>query len=308
MKKDRLITQFVQYLEVELNASPRTVVAYSAALYKFQRFHGPYIRWRTSDPRQFRAFLSHCMQLELSRSYVRGIFSALRSFYEFLIEREDFAENPLKDIRLPKLEKKLPLVLSVSQVEELLKAPLKARRESQAPAWAGDRDAAILELLYSSGLRLAELVALDVANLDLLEQTVRMVGKGEKDRIAPVGGAAMRALEQYCSQAGVTTGPLFISKLRRRISKHSVRLLLRKHLSSTSIRLKVSPHTLRHCFATHLLDAGANLVSVKEMLGHEKLSTTAIYTHISMERLRKAYDEANPGRGTRPSVHATANT
>jgi integrase/recombinase XerC len=123
----------------------------------------------------------------------------------------------------------------------------------------------------------------------------------------PVGGAASRALELYCSQAGVTTGPLFVSKLRKRISKHSVQLVLRKHLSSTSIRLKVSPHTFRHCFATHLLDAGANLVSVKEMLGHEKLSTTAIYTHISMERLRKAYDDANPGRGA-ACIHAPENT
>src|SRR5271166_6053023 len=128
MKNDRLITQFLQYLEAERNASPRTVTSYRAALYKFQRFAGPYIRWRTSDPARFRAFLTHLMQLECSRAYVRVIFGALRAFYDYLIERQGFSESPLKDIQLPKLEKKLPTVLSISQVQELLSAPLKAPR------------------------------------------------------------------------------------------------------------------------------------------------------------------------------------
>jgi len=292
MKKDRLITQFVQYLEVERNASPRTVISYRAALYKFTEFIGGNVRWRTSDPARFREFLSNLMQLEMSRASVRVIFTGLRSFYDFLIEREGFAGNPLEEIQLPKLEKKLPVVLSISQVEELLAAPLKAKRESRAPARSAARDTAILELLYSSGLRLAELVALDVTHLDLQDGTVRVMGKGQKERAVPVGGAALRAIEAYRIHAYVAEGPLFINKRRTRMSCHAVQQMFHKYLAATTIRLRATPHALRHSMATHLLDAGADLMSVKEMLGHEKLSTTAIYTHVSMDRLKKAYDGA----------------
>jgi integrase/recombinase XerC len=176
----------------------------------------------------------------------------------------------------------------------LLTAPKKIERANQAPAWGAARDAAILELFYSSGLRLSELVALNVTDIDPFSETVRVIGKGRKERIVPVGEIAMQAIQRYRHEAIIKSGPLFISKLRRRISARSVWLLLRKYLGRTSIQLQASPHKLRHSFATHLLDNGADLRSVQTLLGHVNLSTTQIYTHVTAERLKKAYDEAHP--------------
>jgi site-specific recombinase XerD len=197
-------------------------------------------------------------------------------------------------VQLPKIEKKLPVVLSIGQVDELLMAPRKSERPGQAPAWSSARDAAMMELFYSSGLRLSELAALNVADLDTFSETVRVIGKGRKERIVPVGQIALKAVQQYRFEARVQSGPLFISKLRKRISSRSIWQMLKKHLSQTSIQLRVSPHKLRHSFATHLLDNGADLRSVQTLLGHANLSTTQIYTHVTMERLKKAYDEAHP--------------
>jgi site-specific recombinase XerD len=234
------------------------------------------------------------MKNGMARSYVRLTFAALRSFYKYLVEREGFHHNPLREVQLPKMEKKLPIVLSVSQVDELLTAPNKIERQSQAPAWAAARDAAMMELFYSSGLRLSELAALNVADVDTFSETVRVLGKGRKERIVPVGQLALKAIQQYRMEAGVQSGPLFLSKLRKRMSVRSVWLMLKKHSSQTSIQLSVSPHKLRHSFATHLLDNGADLRSVQTLLGHANLSTTQIYTHVTMERVKKAYDDAHP--------------
>jgi integrase/recombinase XerC len=141
---------------------------------------------------------------------------------------------------------------------------------------------------------LSELTALNVADLDTFSETVRVIGKGRKERIVPVGQIALNAIQQYRFAAGVSSGPLFISKLRKRLSSRSIWLMLKKHLTQTSIQLRVSPHKLRHSFATHLLDNGADLRSVQTLLGHANLSTTQIYTHVTTERLKKAYDEAHP--------------
>jgi site-specific recombinase XerD len=192
------------------------------------------------------------------------------------------------------MEKKLPVVLSVGQVDELLTVPKKTERQNQAPAWAAARDMAMMELFYSSGLRLSELVALNVADVDTFSETVRVIGKGRKERMVPVGELALKAIQQYRFEAGIQSGPLFISKLRKRMSSRSIWLMLKKHLSETSIQLRVSPHKLRHSFATHLLDNGADLRSVQTLLGHANLSTTQIYTHVTTERLKKAYDKAHP--------------
>jgi site-specific recombinase XerD len=156
------------------------------------------------------------------------------------------------------------------------------------------RDAAILEMFYSSGLRLSELASLDVADVDVYSETVRVVGKGRKERVVPVGAPALEAIQHYRRAAGVDAGPLFISKVRKRIGVAAVWLMLKRYLRHTSIPLEVSPHKLRHSFATHLLDAGADLRSVQSLLGHSSLSTTQIYTHVTVERLRKAYEEAHP--------------
>jgi integrase/recombinase XerC len=152
----------------------------------------------------------------------------------------------------------------------------------------------MMELFYSSGLRLSELAALNVADLDTFSDTVRVIGKGRKERIVPVGQIALKAIQQYRFEANVQSGPLFISKLRKRMSSRSIWVMLKKHLAQTSIQLRVSPHKLRHSFATHLLDNGADLRSVQTLLGHANLSTTQIYTHVTTERLKKAYQEAHP--------------
>jgi integrase/recombinase XerC len=293
-KKDRFLNRYLEYLEVERNASPRTVVAYRHALAKFKHFKGEKVSWEDCTPQQFRAFLLDCMKNEMARSYVRLTFAALRSFYKYLVEREGFRANPLREVQLPKMEKKLPVVLSIPQVDELLTAPKKFERRGQAPIWAAMRDAAMMELFYSSGLRLSELAALNVADIDTFSETVRVLGKGRKERIVPVGQIALEAIQRYRFEANVQTGPLFLSKLRKRISTRSIWLMLKKHLSQTSIQLRVSPHKLRHSFATHLLDNGADLRSVQTLLGHVNLSTTQIYTHVTMERVKKAYDEAHP--------------
>jgi integrase/recombinase XerC len=293
-KKDQLLERYLEYLDVERHASPRTVVAYRHALAKFKHFGGDKISWAECKAQQFRAFLFDCMKKEMARSYIRLTFAALRSFYKYLIEREGFRENPLREVELPKMEKKLPIVLSISEVDELLTAPNRFERQAQAPVWAAARDAAMMELFYSSGLRLNEMAALNVADVDTFSETVRVLGKGRKERIVPVGQIALNAIQQYRSEANVHSGPLFVSKLRKRMSARSIWLMLKKHLSQTSIQLRVSPHKLRHSFATHLLDNGADLRSVQTLLGHANLSTTQIYTHVTMERVKEAYDEAHP--------------
>jgi integrase/recombinase XerC len=293
-KKDRLLESYLEYLEVERNASPRTIIAYRHALAKFKTFAGDNISWSECTAHQFRGFLLDCMKENMARSYVRLTFAALRSFYKYLVEREGFRNNPLREVQLPKMEKKLPIVLSVSQVDELLTTPGRVERQGQAQTWAAARDAAMMELFYSSGLRLSELAALNVADVDTFSETVRVLGKGRKERIVPVGQVALKAIQQYRLEANVQSGPMFLSKLRKRISTRSIWLMLKKHLSQTSIQLRISPHKLRHSFATHLLDNGADLRSVQTLLGHVNLSTTQIYTHVTMERVKKAYDEAHP--------------
>ena len=293
-RKDRLLERYFEYLEIEKAASPRTLVAYRQALDRFQRFVGDQVSWRTTTPDHFRAFLLDLMKEKLARSYIRLIFAGLRGFYRFLNERAGFQHNPLKVVQLPKPEKKLPIVLSVNQVTELLDQPLKVKRKNQAPAWAASRDVAILELFYSSGLRLSELVTLNVTDLDPYTETVRVLGKGRKERMVPVGAPALKAIETYRSAAQVHAGPLFISKLRKRLTARSVWLILKKHVETTSIQLPTSPHKLRHSFATHMLDAGADLRSVQSLLGHASLSTTQIYTHVTVARLKEAYDQAHP--------------
>ncbi len=292
-KKDRLVEAFFKFMEFEKNSSPRTLVNYRHALARFKA--QPTVpAWLECDANHLRAYLFTCMKDELARGTIRLHFAALRTFYKFLVERHGLALNPFKEVLLPKAESKLPLVLTVKQVDELLSAPFKVEREKQAPPWTAARDVAIMELFYSSGLRLAELVALDVASIDQYSENVRVFGKGRKERIVPVGAPALKAIQRYRQEANVQSGPLFINKMRRRLSARNVWLMMKKYLRHTSILIPLSPHTLRHSFATHLLDNGADLRSVQSLLGHASLSTTQIYTHVTVERLKKVYDEAHP--------------
>ena len=291
-KADPLLSAFLEYLAVERNASPRTLKAYAQALNQCAaELKTP---WKRCTADQFRDYLFSLMKRAQARTYIRLQFSALRTFYRFLVSRERLRHDPTRELQLPKLEKKLPLVLTRQQIDELLAAPLKVAKQRAAPAWMPLRDAAIMELFYSSGLRLSELAALSVPDLDPYTESVRVLGKGSKERVCPVGWPAIEAISKYRAAANVHTGKLFINKSRKGMSPRSIWLILKRYLRHTSIPISISPHKLRHSFATHLLDRGADLRSVQTLLGHASLSTTQIYTHVTVERLKKAYASAHP--------------
>lgn len=290
--RDLLAEEFLRYLAVERNSSPPTLKAYRQALEAFRSENKT--PWKKCSADDFRAYLFALMKREQARSYVRLQFSALRTFYRFLVERKKLRRDPVRELQLPKIDKKLPLVLTRNQIEELLAAPLKIDKNRAAPVWMPLRDVAIMELFYSSGLRLSELAALDVTDVDLYTESVRVFGKGRKERECPVGLPALETIQRYRAAANVHAGPLFINKSRKRISPRSVWLVLKRYLRHTSIPISISPHKLRHSFATHMLDRGADLRSVQALLGHASLSTTQIYTHVTVERLKKAYADAHP--------------
>ncbi len=292
-ERDALVEEFLRYLDVERNASPRTITAYGQALAALRAQSGGR-PWKDCVADDFRDYLFSAMKKRQARSYIRLQFSAFRTFYRFLVERKGLARDPVRELELPKPEKKLPLVLTRQQIDELLAAPLKTPKQQAAPPWMPLRDAAIMEVFYSSGLRLSELASLNVADVDLYTESVRVLGKGRKERVCPVGAPALEAVSRYRAAANVQSGPLFINKGRSRISPRSIWLTLKRYVRYTSIPIAISPHKLRHSFATHILDAGADLRSVQALLGHASLSTTQIYTHVTVERLKKAYDDAHP--------------
>ena len=293
------IEAFIEFMRVERNASERTLRNYSHALNAYLDWRGNiFSSWWDETADEYRGYLFVLMKKEMARSTIRLRFAALRSFYKYLVHRRGLRVSPLAEIQLPKAERKLPVVLSLKQMEELLVMPLKMELDKRAQPWQPLRDVAILELFYSSGLRVSELVALDVRDADFLSETLRVVGTGNKQRIVPIGSHAMKAIQKYRSEAEVHDGPLFINKNKdpnkRRLSARAVQMLLNKYILASGIGIAITPHKLRHTFATHMLDYGADLRSVQSLLGHSSLSTTQIYTHVTKERLREAYDAAHP--------------
>jgi len=274
---DELEAAFIEFMTVEKSASPRTLTNYSHALNRFRSWAADSLSswptWRTLSPDHFRKYLFHLMKADVARPTIRLHFSAFRSFYKFLVFRQGFPKSPVADVQLPKLEKKLPVVLSVAQIESLLDAPHKIPLSKQAPTWLPFRDVAVIELFYSTGMRLSELAALNLSDLDDLSDTIRVLGKGNKERLVPVGSHANQALQKYRHEAQLAKegkdSPLFISKLRKRLSTRSINTILKKCLAASDIPFNVTPHKLRHSFATHL-------------------------THVTKERLRTAYDAAHP--------------
>lgn len=286
---------FFDFMETERSASPRTLRNYRNAMAAYAEWRAEAFRgWRSEEPDDFREYLFVLMKQGLKRSTIRLRFAALRSFYKFLVLRQGLANSPVAGVQLPKPDKQLPVVLSVAQIEQLLSLPLTLGPDPKSPAWLRLRDAAILELFYSCGLRISELLALDVADVDFVGETLQVMGKGSKERVVPIGGPAVAAIQRYRQEAAVTSGPLFLSKRRTRITQQAVDQLLKKYLKLSDIPFAISPHKLRHSFATHLLDAGADLRSVQALLGHASLSTTQIYTHVTKDRLKQAYDKAHP--------------
>jgi len=227
-----------------------------------------------------------------SKSTMARKLATLRSFYKYLVRIQAVEASPVSVVRTPRQDRRLPKCLDVEQVEALLAAPDPA-------TLLGARDRAILETIYSSGLRIGELVALNVEDLDEFSEALRIRGKGKKERLVPLGGKAVEAIEAYLAmRPGQFTptdrGPLFVNKSGRRLSARSIRRKLDKYLLEAQIDTHISPHVLRHSFATHMLNAGADLRSVQEMLGHESLSTTQIYTHLTTRRLQEVYQRAHP--------------
>ena len=292
--EDQLVDDFLQFLDVERNFSPRTLRNYSHSLREYKTLSEGFEGWFNCKADDFREYLYVCMKRELSRSTIRLHFSALRSFFRYLTRRRNLKLNPLLDIQLPKANRSLPLVLTIKQVEHLLALPFNVKQPKQAPKWAASRDAAILEVFYSTGLRLSELATLKFSDFNFFNETIKVKGKGSKERIVPVGSHALEALNKYFHHAKIKEGPLFISKSKKKISARAVSDIVKKYTQLADLPVGVSPHKLRHSFATHLLDNGADLRSVQSLLGHASLSTTQIYTHVSVERIKKTYKKAHP--------------
>lgn len=294
--EEETVCRFLEYLEAEKNCSAHTTETYARSLSAFlswagKRFNG----WSSCSSELFRDWLYDALKAELSPATIRLRFAALRSFYTWLTKREDCPFNPLNDVSLPKLRRGLPVHLSIPQMDELLSLPLRVPADKKQPSWLPYRDAAILELFYSCGLRLSELTSLNVSSVQPHLEYLRITGKGRKVRIVPVGEPALAAIEAYRDRCDLDPrGPLFISRLRKRMSGRSIELMLQKYIKLSSIPFSISPHKLRHTFATHMLDAGADLRSVQELLGHSSLSTTQIYTHVTKSRMATVYKESHP--------------
>jgi site-specific recombinase XerD len=315
---DAWIDQFAQHLTADRGASVYTVRNYTQTLGEFHRWHQQERRqspaWRTLQRDDFRAYLRYLGRNQLSRAATQLRFSALRTFYKFLIRRGVVASSPIKNISLPKLEKRLPRFLTAKQMEDLLKAPLLDRRPTAAEggpkkrpgrpvgsveAEVPERDVAILETIYSCGLRISELCGLRVEDINWNEQLVRVRGKGKKERQVPIGAPALAAIECYWKLLPICPAPnepvfLRSNKKTEPMRPRRLQIRLKRYLEIAGLDPHLTPHKLRHSYATHLLDAGADLRSVQELLGHAHLVTTQVYTHVTTERLKKAYDEAHP--------------
>lgn len=281
-------------MDHERNSSERTVANYELALRKYREWRPLFSGWKEQTSDDFRRYLFDLMKKDVSRATIRLEFAAFRGLYRYLQRRRGWKHNPMLDVQLPKQEKKLPVVLTEKQVLEMLELPLKMEHEKQAPAWAPERDTAILEVFYSSGMRLAELAKIDVRDIDIINECVRVMGKGRKERICPLGEPALKAIQRYRAKAGVHDGALFISKVRKRISTQALGDVVEKYWRKSGLPVHLTPHKLRHSFATHLLNHGADLRAVQALLGHASLSTTQIYTHVSTQRMKEVYDEAHP--------------
>ena len=289
-----LVDRFITHLAVERNASPSTVRAYSSDL-------GAYLAWSERlglDPvrlthRDLRRYLAELDAARYSRRTVARRLASLRSFFAFLLENGLAESDPAAVLATPKLPARLPKVVPADALRLLLDAP-------SADTPLGVRDRAVLELLYAAGIRVGELEGLDIADIDLAQGLIRVMGKGAKERIVPIHRAAVERLRVYLRDARPRLHPalaeesLFVNRLGTRLSAGAVRRLMKRYLAETGASLSLTPHAMRHTFASHLLEAGADLRTVQELLGHVALSTTQLYTHLSMKRLKDVHRQAHP--------------
>jgi integrase/recombinase XerC len=285
----RYIDKFLRYLEIERDASRHTILNYRLDLLRFAGF----LKQRNIDSVDYlfiRQFLAELRHSNISKATIGRMLSALRSFFKFLVREGLVATNPVSGITAPKRDKKLPQFMQEGEVSKLLEAPGRDMR--------GLRDKAILETLYSTGMRVSELVGMDIDKCDLIGGIIRVYGKGKKERIAPIGEKASAAIRDYINISESMRSPqsraVFLNQRGGRLTDRSVRRILEHYIKKVSLKDHISPHTLRHSFATHLMNRGADLRSVQELLGHASLSTTQIYTHVSTERMKEAYQKAHP--------------
>jgi integrase/recombinase XerC len=298
------VSDFLRWLGAERNDSPNTVKAYGRDLENFASFldeyyGGPAWKWAGVDRLAIRGFLGHAARRGWSKRTMARALSALRSFYRFLNLHHGIEVNPARSAATPKLEKRLPGYLDRGAIDRLFEL---AEARSGEGTMQARRNRAILEVFYSTGMRLSELVGLDMEDMDLVSEQVLVRGKGKRERQLPVGGPAGTALRHYFpgrdealrGAKAPDRRALFVSGRGKRLTARAVQNIVRGLLDAVSEGQDVSTHSLRHSFATHLLDAGADLRAVQELLGHASLSTTQIYTHTSVERLKKVYHQAHP--------------
>ena len=290
--ESKWVKNFLGFLEAEKNASSHTIKNYAIDLREFTETAGGKSLQELTYL-DIRAFLAALKEKSHSKRSIAGKLACVRSFFKYLLRENDLKVNPAADIATPKRDQRLPQFLDQQEVTHLLEAPTKE-------TWEGKRDNAILETLYSSGLRVSELVSLNHDDVDFFSGLVRVRGKGKKERILPVGQIALKAIRDYADQKpprdrdqGLKK-PLYLNRLGGRLTDRSIRRMILKYSRRIALKKGVSPHMLRHSFATHMLDRGADLRSVQELLGHENLSTTQIYTHVTTKRLKEAYDAAHP--------------
>jgi integrase/recombinase XerC len=279
------LAAFLRYLEVEKNASPHTLRSYRTDLRQFcdHLTRDKISELRTVQTREIRGWLASLHARGLDPTSISRKLAAVRSWMRFLARRGRLDGNPAMNVRGPRLGRKLVSFLPVDEAARLL--------DDRA---LGVQDRAVLELLYASGLRVSELAGLTVDDVDTATRTVRVMGKGRKERIVPFGAKAAQALAAHLARRGPTPGPLFLSARRRALGVRSIHDLVRRRARASGIIRRVSPHTLRHTFATHLLDRGADLRLIQDLLGHSRLSTTQRYTHVTSAQLMKIYDKAHP--------------
>ena len=326
MEDSAIVQEFLSYLKFEKRFSEHTAKCYGADLSQFAQFladssgglltegtvslgaeqagQATAVATQTSpkvdqlfllaDVNSLRAYLAFLNEQQYSKATIARKLATLRSFYKFLVKRNRLTTNPVMAVRTPKQDKKLPHFLEYEEVKRLLETP-------PTDNWLGARDRAILETLYSTGIRVSELVGLNMDDIDFLGEVVHIRGKGKKERIAPISSSALQVIQHYmefrnkrAQSSNFDAKVLFVNKHGKRLSTRSVRRKMDKYLKIAGLDPSISPHTLRHSFATHMLNNGADLRSVQELLGHQSLSTTQVYTHLTTRKLKEVYQNAHP--------------
>ncbi|MCF7887029.1 MAG: tyrosine recombinase XerC [Candidatus Omnitrophica bacterium] len=283
------IDKFLNYIEMEKNYSAHTCKNYRQDLKEFKKFikSNEEIDIKEIDYFILRKFLSLLNKKKLNKRTISRKISTLKSFFKFLLRERILKNNPAASLIYPRLDKPLPKFLTEDQVEKILKLP-------NTNKLLGLRDKAILEFLYSTGARVSEMVSVKLDNLDLIGGVVKVTGKGRKERLLPLGEPAIESIREYLSSRSDSQRALFLNKNNKPLGDRGVRSIISKYIKNAALSLDVSPHVFRHSFATHLLNHGADLRSVQELLGHSSISTTQIYTHVSLDSLKKMYRKAHP--------------